>query len=436
MVNYGGGPATITVSPSGDTTGATDAARITAAVAKLPSTGGVVALEPAAPWYVACGQVSINRSGVYLDAPGVYINAVGTGDVIRMFDNAGTFWPVYGGGITGFPVIDGTSAGAGSCGIHMGDLLSARCDAYVQNFSGSGSIGIHFDNANYWTEQLGGRVRVKNCKQGVVFDVTGAVTSASSFARANLDIYIDQITASNDGLVVQNGALIYDGTIGYRGNFVGSASALTSCAVRVTGTVPAGHPGAGNFAGIYDCQLLFGLECAAAANTPTTFLFGNNSNLIKNCTGILDFGTDGAAANFTSTARIGNFFPFNGNTAGDTALTFGVQGFQPGAVWNVAPGLATGDFSTATVPTTGSTITTNKYLKRVNPGGNVTGIILGAGSFDGQLCIVLNESAFTLTMAASGTSHVADGTSDVIAAKTAAQYCFEGNDTNLWYRCV
>ena len=51
MVNYGGGGATITISPSGDQSGATDAARINAAIAKLPVNGGTVALESSATWW-------------------------------------------------------------------------------------------------------------------------------------------------------------------------------------------------------------------------------------------------------------------------------------------------------------------------------------------------------------------------------------------------
>jgi hypothetical protein len=46
---------------------------------------------------------------------------------------------------------------------------------------------------------------------------------------------------------------------------------------------------------------------------------------------------------------------------------------------------------------------------------------------------VINESAFALTFAASGTSHVADGVSDVIPALAARTFTYDGN-TSLWYR--
>lgn len=426
--------AQVVIQPSGDTSGVKDAANINAAVAAVPAQGGTIVLAPSAQWYIECGQVVINRSGLYINAPGTYINAVGTGDVIRMYDNSGTFWPVYGGGITGFPVIDGTSAGAGSCAIHMGDLFRAVCDAGVQNFTGAGSIGVHFDNANYWTEQLYGRIYAANCTQHVVFDVTGATTSTSSFARASLGIYVNQTTASYDGLVLQNGAQVYNGDIALRGNFVGSASALTSAVLRVTGTVPAGHPFAGGFSQVNNCRLEVGCEVNSGfAHVPSTMLFGANGNVISNCYGILDYG--GGSGTFTAAVRIGNIFPFNGAIRGDSTLQFGAQGFQSGATWNAAGGLALGDFSTATTIGTGGTISSTKALERVTTSGAVTGVILAAGSFDGQQLYIVNESGNSITFAASGTSHVADGTSDVIAAHAGATFIFEGNDTNLWYRC-
>jgi hypothetical protein len=46
---------------------------------------------------------------------------------------------------------------------------------------------------------------------------------------------------------------------------------------------------------------------------------------------------------------------------------------------------------------------------------------------------VINTSAFTLTFDVSGTSFVADGTSDVIAALTAARYAWNPS-ASLWYR--
>ncbi len=66
---------------------------------------------------------------------------------------------------------------------------------------------------------------------------------------------------------------------------------------------------------------------------------------------------------------------------------------------------------------TGGTITTAGVgLARVAPTGNITGVILQAGTIPGQTVTVWNNSAFTITFAAVGTSNVADGVLAVIAA--------------------
>lgn len=423
------------IQPSGDTSGVSDAASITAAVAALPVTGGFITLAPAGAWYIKCGQVSINRSGAYLYAPGVFINAVGTGDVIRMKDTSTySARTVYGGGILGFPVIDGTSAGAGSAGLHIGDILQLQVDVAVQNFSGAGSIGVHFDNASFWTEQLRTHVYAQNCATGVIFDVTGAVTSTGSYDRGQADVYVDQGGPTFDGVVFQNGALLADGSFALRGNFGGSGSALSSAALRITGQSPAGHPDASSYSSIKQSRVDVGCECSSAANTPQTIAFGSSgNNVIGSCYGNIDFGL--AGNNFAVSNSASSLYTFNGQVTGDAVLA-GASGFPFGLQWNIPGGFAIGDFSSPAATTTGGTITTSgKGTTKTSPAGNITGVILAAGGNDGQQVTVINESAFTVTFAASGTSHVADGASDVIAATSARLYTWDSN-TNLWYRAA
>lgn len=63
----------------------------------------------------------------------------------------------------------------------------------------------------------------------------------------------------------------------------------------------------------------------------------------------------------------------------------------------------------------------------------VTGVILEPPSNTWAQVTVINESANSITFAVSGTSHVADGVSNVIPALTARTFTYDGN-TNLWYR--
>jgi Pectate lyase superfamily protein len=88
---------------------------------------------------------------------------------------------------------------------------------------------------------------------------------------------------------------------------------------------------------------------------------------------------------------------------------------------------------------TGSTINTasdgNYGAVPVTAAVNVTGLILQAPSSGFTQITVINQSAYTMTFAASGTSHVADGTLDVIPALTSRAFVYDGN-TSLWYRAA
>lgn len=122
-----------------------------------------------------------------------------------------------------------------------------------------------------------------------------------------------------------------------------------------------------------------------------------------------------------------------------TAHTAGGTFSGAGANWEAwgQPVAALGQpSSTAPVTATSGTIAVvaGTGLSRVAPAGNITGVILTAGTVNGQTVTVVNEAAFTITFAVAGTSHVADGTSDVIAASTARVFVWDGV-TSLWYRC-
>lgn len=71
--------------------------------------------------------------------------------------------------------------------------------------------------------------------------------------------------------------------------------------------------------------------------------------------------------------------------------------------------------------------------KVVDNGGAVTGIIMTAGLYDGQIVNVINAAAASVTFATAGTSNVADGTSAVIAANRAVTLIYDSG-TSLWYR--
>lgn len=70
--------------------------------------------------------------------------------------------------------------------------------------------------------------------------------------------------------------------------------------------------------------------------------------------------------------------------------------------------------------------------KVVDNAGAVTGIILNAGTDDGQIIHITNLGSGTVTFAASGTSRVASGTSAVIAVNTHKTFIWR-TASALWF---
>lgn len=123
----------------------------------------------------------------------------------------------------------------------------------------------------------------------------------------------------------------------------------------------------------------------------------------------------------------------NVNDFGGGTVTPGWMGGQVDSTHWFYTATGNCDSTSAAVTASSGTIATLLPAQRIAPAGNITGVILQNGRFGGDVVTVINESAFTVTFAASGTSKVADGTSDVIAANTAASYTWSSG-TSLWYR--
>jgi Pectate lyase superfamily protein len=93
-----------------------------------------------------------------------------------------------------------------------------------------------------------------------------------------------------------------------------------------------------------------------------------------------------------------------------------------------------GESATAVAQTSSTQIaTTGLAISRVNPAGNITGNTLQSGTAAGQQVIVRNESAFTVTFAASS-SHVADANLCIILANREMLFHWSVAES-LWYHC-
>ena len=260
-------------------------------------------------------------SGQYLQGAGRWATTwswQGTGDCFRAVDTSPYLArTVQGGGVSGLSV-DGTSASAGSCALHFGDILQYGFDIAVTNFAGTGDIGIHPDNQNFQTEQATGRAYLYNCTQDVVFDCGGATTSNGSFDRGDFSFYIDKQGFSNS-IVFQNGAFITGGRLRVFGNYNSSNTPFTAAVLTLTGESPGGHSPS-SFSGLAQCEIDVNVESdEALASTFQTINYGSTSNTITGCNGNMSFGSGFlfAESNVTSVAAQ---FTFLGPVTGDTTL--------------------------------------------------------------------------------------------------------------------
>jgi hypothetical protein len=114
-----------------------------------------------------------------------------------------------------------------------------------------------------------------------------------------------------------------------------------------------------------------------------------------------------------------------GSVSVNTATTNSIAILPGGSVTNSI------NAGSAVTLTTGSTIPTATHAYRVTAAGNITGLIL-APQPGSALFRIINESAFTMTFAASGTSNVASGTSSVVGANSGNTYVYN-TGTSLWY---
>jgi hypothetical protein len=424
--------AVIQLAPSADTTGAASATAINDAVRALGGPG-VVKLAPTAPWYIKCGTVVVDGSGVTIDAAGCVIHATGTGDLFRMYDSSDyDSRAVHGGGLAGYPFIDGTATTGASCPWHAGDIFSLQSKFLAQNFTGSGSHGVLWDNQWALAEQMDADVWVSNCATHFGWTqnpAEGSTGCYGSFERGKLRLRFSQVNAGYPVFEFSNG--VYFGGTAWEisGNAAGTDSgAVTTAMYYATGSTPSGSADgaegtvSSNVAG----NILSNIELADNGGspwtyTPTTFK-ADGSCYFGDLTGRLDFGQ--AGNNFTPTSAVVGFYgETDGGDPNIVSQTSQAQLFQ-GL-------LGLGTYAAANALATNGTITPAACYIQLAPTGNITGIKIAAGSWDGQPLIVNNSSTHTVTFAASGSGIATN--SETMAANTAAFFAWSVN-TSLWYR--
>lgn len=313
--------------PTGTNSSAT---AIQNAVNAAVTAGGGVVYIPAGTYKVST-TITKNVSGtaVYIVGDGVWATTLkyyGSGDCLRLYDSSTySSRTVYGGGVIGL-TIDGANASGSalSTGIHVGDILKLRLDIGVQNFTYTGSMGVHFDNQYYWTEQALVNLWVSNCVTHVVFDVaSGAATTATgSYDRCLLDIIVNQSTDTYNGVVFQNGTYINDGKLAIRGNFVTNTTAPSSAVLTLTGEATGSRTDTGTYSSLLGCQLDIGVECDIVTGTKGahTLSYGSVNNFIYGCYGTMDFAAAGSNFQTSENVTTGTNFTYSGPIDGDNTL--------------------------------------------------------------------------------------------------------------------
>ena len=90
------------------------------------------------------------------------------------------------------------------------------------------------------------------------------------------------------------------------------------------------------------------------------------------------------------------------------------------------------DSAAAALASAGTITTAGNTTATVAPTANVTGVIMAAPDNWGATFVLINASAYTITMAAVGTSHVANGVTCVVAANSAMMLVWNEH-TSTWY---
>jgi hypothetical protein len=263
---------------------------------------------------------AVNRSGETIGSSQVTATLVATGTQVLNWTavTGATGYRIYRGpGALGTPNTYVAAVGAVLTYTDTGTSVYASCPPAVNT---TGNTGLRFDNTVSWTENIYGRVSIRNCGNAVVFDGADGVTD-TSFEYNDLTFKIYAFAGQN-GVVLRNGAYFSHGSLKIRANFASSSSAQ-SCAALVL---------AGAYNGNFSLVLNSRLDVVAEINTPAagggsfgpmTISFSDvNHNVIQGCGGTLSFLAFGAAwttSNWGTSTTRSNFI-YTGTIQGDTAL--------------------------------------------------------------------------------------------------------------------
>jgi hypothetical protein len=341
----------IWISPSGDTSGATDTAAINAVLGG--SGGGILGLNPGS-FYITSVTVPTQASsgGPWSilgcgSATKVFVVGGGKGFNVHRTSGYGLQYGLPAQETTVFLrdfVVDGTLATANAIGVDIGDGWGYDLDLVIVNFTASGCIALNIINRIFWTEK--GRFRAQlmnNTTAAVLGSNVGAANDISheyNFFDFNIFCNKDQ-----QGVVVKDGVNAAGCTLWLHGNMASSTTSGTPtnniAALTLTGNGTVN--GVTHYSRFFDSEIVMKVEGNNGTNTgggayPYGIYFNNLNNAIQNCHGII-------AHSLTNSNLTTGEFSFRGLIFGDTNLS------------NIYPGLPGSGQTSASqpaVPTSGT----------------------------------------------------------------------------------
>jgi hypothetical protein len=396
------GTAVAWLAPSGDMSGATDAALVTG----LYTLGVPTVILLPGTFYVNA-TVTLGL-GQYLRGSGrsatiVKFVPLAAGTAITVV-NSGAYAQRTFAGCHDF-TIDLTGAPDGCTGLQFGDIVNLEFNLAIVDNNGAhtATTGVLGLNQLYQTEQTRAKFLIAGAgiASAIIFSKTGGGTV--SFDRGNYDIWLNTtIPGGGSGILWENGAEQTGGSLNVQANLGGAAGSkgyLFSL---------------GPSSGLTQVRLDVAAEYDGTGVAPGTWFF--NSSHVRG------YGVQNYASMGTSNLTIstGQHF-FEGPIQGDTSLSSTIF------LGSTALG--------QTITANGQTIfgcNSAASVIRVTSGAAFTGLILQPGVFDGQALWLVNVGGFSLTFAAAVTSNVALGVASVLASNTSTSLIWCAPE-NLWY---
>lgn len=389
------------------TTDSTSAIQAAIAAAIATTTGGVVYF-PAGKYKVSSTLTALigDTQSVKFVGDGHIASVLyyyGTGDCIRMYNNTtftGSNHFSARSGIIGLGV-DGTNAtGSNAAGIHVGDILALQLDVFVSNFSGTGGIGVHLDNAKNWTEESDLRIISYSNSNALVAEVT---LGSNSFGYTNLDLTVIAGNNTMSGLVLKNGATMYHSNVKIRGNFSSSVGTQTAAVIYMSGAGPVGSGAAGDVCSMFGCQLDVFVELGGSGNGPwPIWLDQTNYAQFYGNYGRLVFNPEGSA--WTPSVYGPDQLQFFGTVVGDTSIGASYNGSYYNYLHTPLgqPTIYSRDIPTSTAETQLQVQTTTADIWKQTLAGNWTVALTNVARNNNETLGVPQRVTIMLTQAASG----------------------------------